>query len=425
MASVYKKRRRTKHVLSKCKFAMIGDLSASAVLNCLSALREEGASAQTSNHYLRAIKQFARWLVLDRRTPENPLSHLAMFNVEVDRRRQRRPLTVDEFDRLIRAAESGPVVMGLPGPDRAILYAIAAYTGYRRGEIASIRATSFDFTVDPPTLTVRAGHSKRRRTDVMPLRQDLVRRIRDWMEGRETTLDQPLFRVSKRRTADMLKADLKRADIPYVDSRGRYADFHALRHTFVSNLGKAGVSPKLAQSLARHSDINLTMNAYSHLELEEQFQAVNNLPPLPLSKSSTPSVPRVVPTGAQNGAQHLSPRGTSLSSNDTPTRRGHWSTNSEKAPSKPFDSKTIDTERRSSSSFSRRRGGAERGGFEPPVGLPRLRFSKPVPRFPKDRPCNKIQIRCRLSYRRAYRKRSKMTPICAPSSRRGRRWPTP
>ena len=93
----------------------------------------------------------------------------------------------------------------------------------------------------------------------------------------------------------MIKADLKRAEIPYVDEHGRYADFHALRHTFVSNLGKAGVPPKVTQSLARHSDINLTMNVYSHLELEEQFQAVKNLPALPTGKNSGRR-------GAPNGA---------------------------------------------------------------------------------------------------------------------------
>src|SRR5262249_12805414 len=43
------------------------------------ALRERlcpGASVQTTNFYLQAIKQFARWLVRDRRMGESPLAHL-------------------------------------------------------------------------------------------------------------------------------------------------------------------------------------------------------------------------------------------------------------------------------------------------------------------------------------------------------------
>ncbi len=67
----------------------------------------------------------------------------------------------------------------------------------------------------------------------------------------------------------------------FVDSQGRYADFHALRKTFITNLSKSGVSPKMAQSLARHSDINLTMNVYTDVVLEDQAVAVELLPELP------------------------------------------------------------------------------------------------------------------------------------------------
>ncbi len=69
--------------------------------------------------------------------------------------------------------------------------------------------------------------------------------------------------------------------LSFVDAFGRYADFHALRKTFITNLSKSGVSPKMAQSLARHSDINLTMNVYTDVVLEDQAIAVESLPSLP------------------------------------------------------------------------------------------------------------------------------------------------
>ena len=43
----------------------------------------------------------------------------------------------------------------------------------------------------------------------------------------------------------------------------------------------AGVSPKMAQSLARHSDINLTMNVYTMMNVSDQAAAVEALPPIP------------------------------------------------------------------------------------------------------------------------------------------------
>ena len=56
-----------------------------------------------------------------------------------------------------------------------------------------------------------------------------------------------------------------------------YADFHANRHTFITNLVKVGIQPKLAQSLDRHSDIRLTFNIYSHVEKGEQTVAIGKL----------------------------------------------------------------------------------------------------------------------------------------------------
>jgi integrase len=88
----------------------------------------------------------------------------------------------------------------------------------------------------------------------------------------------------------MIRRDLKRAGIPYVDSAGHFADFHSLRKTFITNLARAGVSPKAAQLLARHSDINLTMNTYTMLGVMDQAAAVEALPAVPTSGNAAKSI---------------------------------------------------------------------------------------------------------------------------------------
>ena len=105
----------------------------------------------------------------------------------------------------------------------------------------------------------------------------------------------------------MLKQDLKTAGIPYVDENGLYADFHALRHTFITNMVKAGVNPKTAQSLARHSTIDLTMNVYTYLTVSDQASALESLPAVPNleQKVGQEKVPAMVPRGAENGAKRL------------------------------------------------------------------------------------------------------------------------
>jgi hypothetical protein len=47
---------------------------------------------------------------------------------------------------------------------------------------------------------------------------------------------------------------------------------------FITNLCKAAVSPKTAQTLARHSDIRLTMDVYTHVDREEQVAAIRSFP---------------------------------------------------------------------------------------------------------------------------------------------------
>ena len=85
-------------------------------------------------------------------------------------------------------------------------------------------------------------------------------------------------RLDKFNAARIIRVDLKAAGIPYTDESGNVFDFHALRHQFISNLAAAGVHPKTAQELARHSDIKLTLNRYTHVFRGELDKAVDALP---------------------------------------------------------------------------------------------------------------------------------------------------
>jgi hypothetical protein len=109
-----------KVILDAAKIERLPDLSASAVHTVISELREDrkdaktaetirGRSAKTANMYLAAIKAFSRWLLRDRRMAADPLAHLSGWNVEADRRRERRSLTDEELTALLRVAELRPL----------------------------------------------------------------------------------------------------------------------------------------------------------------------------------------------------------------------------------------------------------------------------------------------------------------------------
>ena len=101
----------------------------------------------------------------------------------------------------------------------------------------------------------------------------------------------------------MVRADLEAAGIPYRDEAGRVFDFHALRHHFISKLAAAGVHPKVAQTLARHSTITLTMDRYAHLGLFDQTAALDKLPRLPASQSDS-EARRATGTEGKHAGQH-------------------------------------------------------------------------------------------------------------------------
>jgi integrase len=54
-----------------------------------------------------------------------------------------------------------------------------------------------------------------------------------------------------------------KAGIPFLDERGCRIDYHALRTTFITRLSTMKVHPRVAMELARHSDMRLTMKAYT------------------------------------------------------------------------------------------------------------------------------------------------------------------
>jgi hypothetical protein len=80
---------------------------------------------------------------------------------------------------------------------------------------------------------------------------------------------------------------LKAAGVPYRDASDRVADFHALRHSYITILAMSRAPVKVVQSLARHSTPTLTLNTYSHVGLYDQSAALNALPDLNTPPSKT------------------------------------------------------------------------------------------------------------------------------------------
>jgi integrase len=292
---------RVRAIVEGCGFQTFATISASRVEAFMAKRRDEDKlSAQTVAFHLSHIKQFCRWMVRDGRAMESPVAHLALPNVAVDRRHDRRALSPDELRRLLAAATAGPTRYGATGPERALVYRLAVESGLRASELRSLTRASFRLDLTPALVVVEAGSSKRRRRDELPLRADTAAALTSHLANKlpgAAAFNLP----SSDKTAAMIRADLdaarkawikeastaderaKREEtqfLAYRDDAGHVADFHGLRHTFLTNLARSGVHPKVAQQLARHSTITLTMDRYSHTVLGELGEAIDRLPSL-------------------------------------------------------------------------------------------------------------------------------------------------
>src|SRR5205807_5418881 len=103
--------------------------------------------------------------------------------------------------------------------------------------------------------------------------------------------------------AEMLRLDLEAADIPYTiegTDDPLHADFHALRHSSLTLLGRSGVDLRTCQELAGHSTPTLTAR-YSHRRLYDLAGAVEMLPSLLPSPVDGSAAAAMKATGTDGG----------------------------------------------------------------------------------------------------------------------------
>jgi len=292
---------RVRRIVNECKFTFMSDLSPSKTVSWLAAQkRNNQTSDQTARHYLTAIKQFSRWLVHDGRVRNDKLAHCKLNRGKrVDRVHVRRELTQDEFECLFETTRSGPVRSKLTGIQRCMLYLAAISTGLRASELASLTPGSFDVDADIPTVTVAPNNEKARRGATLPLPAHIVEFLKGWFkELGETGTLWPGKWAQYKQAGRFLQKDLaaareawiqkaecsedrserERSQFLLYETQEGFADFHALRHTFLSQLSRAGASAKVMQMMARHSTIAMTLERYTHANQSDLYAAVQKLP---------------------------------------------------------------------------------------------------------------------------------------------------
>ncbi len=278
-----------------------------ATVEALMTKAGQGRGPETVNHYVRAVRGFFRWLVKAKRVGSNALDSLTLVNASADVRHARRELTEGELRRLFVAARSSVrTYRGLTGWDRFFLYLVAAGTGFRANALANLTPADFDLDTDSPTVTLAARFNKSRKLKVQPLPPDVAAALPAYFDGRPA--DAPVWGgtwARDRRGAEMLRSDLEAAGIAYVvdgPDGPEFADFHSLRHSYLTLGGRAGIDLRTLQELAGHSKPELTAR-YSHRRLYDLTGAVGKLPNLVPTGPADAAIPlRMTGTDSYSGA---------------------------------------------------------------------------------------------------------------------------
>ncbi|MCK6484907.1 MAG: site-specific integrase [Phycisphaerae bacterium] len=330
--------RRLQAFLDHAGVIRLTDITATRAERYLATLRELKRGPRTYNLYLSSMRAFVRWCVKTERLPLDPLATLAAADEATDIRRRRRSMTDDEVQRLLYVARLRPLAdygresvakddaertkrrdtwrkapltldgidaaaergrwalrrrptliakLERRGRERALVYTTLVHTGLRRGELAAMTWARLDLDGDAPSVTVEARDAKGRRTESVPLRDDLAAALRAWRtECGNPAATAPVFHVP-RALVNVLKRDLAAAGIPFVDESGRRLDVHAMRHTTATHLARAGVAPRTAQQFLRHSKLDLTMQTYTDPRLLDLRPALDALPPLDAEQPAT------------------------------------------------------------------------------------------------------------------------------------------
>ena len=295
-------------LLKECGWAVLGDINADAFIRwrdtataTVGHAKKAGTNvvpmgARTQNHYLETLRCFCRWAVRRKRMPANPVADVAMVETVGQLRRERRALSEGELIALL----------GVVKPRHALAYRIILATGLRRDELRQLRWGDVKLNAPMPFIQLRAETTKAKRADVLPVRADLTKLL---TESRGDAADDERVCRSAPSMATHRRY-LDKAGIPYVDDRGRRADFHALRHSYGTLLAKSGVAPRVAMTLMRHTDMRLTMNVYTDPRIFDLAGAVEKLPSFP---TDPPQTQTAKATGTDSGAAGVVGRSESVS----------------------------------------------------------------------------------------------------------------
>jgi integrase len=285
-----------KAVIEACGFQFLKDICQPSVKQFINKKKEAGLSDRTVNVYVDRLRYFCNWAVRNKLMLSSPFVDFVRLDEQTNRVREARSLTPDEVEKLLDAAHNRPLQMRIEkgykkirtetikkltllGEERRLAYALMLYTGLRVNETRQL--VWEDMNLKENFVRVRPTTTKNSKSATLPLHSYVVELLKDWKKKHpDSKKNDRIVRIPASNSSFLkaLNRDLSYAGIEKTDEVGRVIHLHALRHSFASLLAREGVHPHVLQRLARHSDIQTTMNVYTHLLHGDEVSAIESLP---------------------------------------------------------------------------------------------------------------------------------------------------
>jgi integrase len=179
-----------------------------------------------------------------------------------------------------------------------VMFAIAATTGLRAGEILGLSAEDFDFQNNLFCVRQSVWRGKLqtlktiRSQAILPLPEALAKIVKEHVESLPATSPRWLF-LNNRKHFFIAENVVRQALVPILDLlKIPRCGFHAFRHLHTSLLLSSGAALPVAQAQLRHSDPRVTLGIYGHVIGNAHREAVDKVasilfPNVPNSKPQT------------------------------------------------------------------------------------------------------------------------------------------
>lgn len=255
---------------------------AAAIRAYLQQLSEAGLAAATIARRLSALRQFHGFLYAEGHRGEDPT-----VTLKGPRKTMRIPkvLTLEDVDRLLKAAESGIAEAKTPAARLASLRLAAQVellyaTGLRVSELLALPAASIHAKRDH--LVVRGKGNKERIVLLTDAARQAVERYRAAMDGRKGREPSRFLFPAEGATGHLARQVFAR-DLKRLAGRASIAveslTPHGMRHAFATHLLQNGADLRIVQQLLGHADI-ATTQIYTHVLDERARAMVRDLHPL-------------------------------------------------------------------------------------------------------------------------------------------------